>query len=111
MLGDFNGVIVDIPVGTGIYTAKKYSKLRQATIIVVDISMEMLKKALKRYKEDQINNVVYINGDVGSLPFVDKSIDLVLSMNGFHSFPNKELAVVEIARILKNNADFQVVFT
>ena len=68
---DFNGVLVDIPVGTGIYTAQKYSKLKQATIVVIDISMEMLKKAQKRYQEKQINNVVYIHGDVGCLPFVE----------------------------------------
>lgn len=107
---DFNGVIVDIPVGTGIYTVQKYAKLKQATIIVVDISMEMLKKAQERYKEDQIDNVLYIHGDVGSLPFVDKSIDFVLSMNGFHSFPNKEIAIIEMARILKTNAKFSGCF-
>jgi ubiquinone/menaquinone biosynthesis C-methylase UbiE len=51
-----------------------------------------------------------IHGDVGCLPFADKSIDFVLSMNGFHSFPNKEIAIVEIARILKTNAKFSGCF-
>ena len=101
---DFSGVMVDIPVGTGIYTAEKYSRLRNATIVVVDISLEMLKEAQKRYEEKHINNVVYIHGDVGCLPFADRSADFILSMNGFHSFPNKETAIVEMARILKPNA-------
>ena len=31
-------------------------------------------------------------------------------MNGFHSFPNKEMAIIEIARILKTNANFSSCF-
>ncbi len=107
---DFSGILVDIPAGTGIYTAEKYAKLTKATIFVVDFSLEMLKIAQNRYKEMNITNVTFIHGDVGCLPFADKSVDFALSMNGFHSFPNKKIALSEVARILKDNAKFSGCF-
>ena len=33
-----------------------------------------------------------MQGDIGKLPFEDGSFDLVLSLNGFHAFPDKEAA-------------------
>jgi ubiquinone/menaquinone biosynthesis C-methylase UbiE len=38
---------------------------------------------------------------VGKLPYEDDSFDAVLSMNGFHAFPNKDAAFSETARVLK----------
>lgn len=103
---NFSGILVDIPVGTGIYTAEKYSGLTNATLLVVDFSIEMLKIAQARYKDKNIHNVVFIHGDAGCLPFADKSVDIVLSMNGFHSFPEKETALSEMARVLKDKGQF-----
>jgi ubiquinone/menaquinone biosynthesis C-methylase UbiE len=103
---DFQGVILDVPVGTGIYMAEKYAVLKTATIIVVDFSLGMLKEAQKKYKERHIDNVIYIHGDVGHLPFENDSVDFVLSMNGFHSFSEKEKAVFELHRILKGKGKF-----
>ena len=41
-----------------------------------------------------------------SLPFADGSFDLVLSLNGFHAFPDKDAAFREICRVLKPGAIF-----
>lgn len=45
-------------------------------------------------------------GDVSNLPFETDSFDLVLSMNGFHAFPNKGAAFKETARVLKKGGIF-----
>ena len=45
-------------------------------------------------------------GDVGKLPFRDNSFDLVLSLNGFHAFPDKEAAYREIYRVLRPSGVF-----
>ena len=37
-----------------------------------------------------LRNVRFQQGDVGALPFENDSFDLVLSLNGFHAFPDKE---------------------
>lgn len=45
-------------------------------------------------------------GDVGALPFADESFDIVLSLNGFHAFPDKEAAYRETFRVLKKGGTF-----
>ena len=47
-----------------------------------------------------------IQGDVGNLPFEDSTFDVVLSMNGFHAFPDKEKAFDEVYRVLKTGGKF-----
>jgi len=40
------------------------------------------------------------------LPFQDESFDLVLSVNGFHQFEDKDLAFKEMHRVLKSGGIF-----
>lgn len=103
---DFKGKILDIPVGTGLFTASKYAKMKQAHIICVDYSPAMMEKAKKRFSDLGIKNVICVEGDVGNMKFADHSFDLVLSMNGFHAFPDKEAAWNEIDRVLKPGGTF-----
>lgn len=58
----------------------------------------MLDQAKKRIKE---NHVHFVQGDVGNLPAEDETYDIVLSMNGFHAFPDKRKAFAETNRVLK----------
>ena len=46
-------------------------------------------------------NVNCRQGDVGNLPYPDETFNIVLSMNGFHAFPDKERAFSETFRVLK----------
>lgn len=98
---DFNGSLLDVPAGSGLFTWKKYSRLKKAKITCVDYSQSMLDKAERVFKEVSINNVGFVQGDVGDMKFADNSFDIVVSMNGFHAFPNKERAFYEILRVLK----------
>ena len=45
-------------------------------------------------------------GDVGALSFGNSSFDIVLSLNGFHAFPDKEAAWREIFRVLRPGGVF-----
>lgn len=103
---DFDGVLLDVPVGTGILTVNKYRKLKKARIIALDYSFAMLQKAQHLYAENGIENVTFIRGDVGSLPIDHASVDLCLSMSGFHAFSDKARALSEIVRVLKVNKIF-----
>ena len=40
-------------------------------------------------------------GDAGALPYADGALDIVLSLNGFHAFPDKEAAYREVFRVLR----------
>jgi ubiquinone/menaquinone biosynthesis C-methylase UbiE len=103
---DFNGKMLDIPVGTAVFTADKYARLKGADITVLDYSIDMLSQAEKRFADMKIRNVTCLQGDVAKLPFETGSLDLVFSMNGFHAFPDKEKAFKETARVLKKDGLF-----
>ncbi|WP_036859544.1 MULTISPECIES: class I SAM-dependent methyltransferase [Prevotellaceae] len=105
---DFRGRLLDVPVGTAIFTAEKYRRLKGAEVIGLDYSEEMIAIATLRKKTEQIANLSLVQGDVGELPYANESFDCVLSMNGFHAFPEKEKAFSETFRVLKPGGCFYV---
>lgn len=98
---DFTGKLLDVPVGTAVFTTEKYERMAQADITCLDYSRHMLERAERRFLEAGITNVRTIQGDVGALPFTDGTFDFVLCMNGLHVFPDKDKAYSEILRSLK----------
>ena len=102
----FAGRLLEVPVGTGVLTMPVYRDLPDADITCLDYSPDMMSSARLRAKHMGINNVSFIQGDVGALPFDDASFDIVLSLNGFHAFPDKEAAWRETFRVLKPGGTF-----
>ncbi len=82
-------------MGTALFTASKYKCMKNAQITCLDYSEDMMKFAAKKFRNADIKNVTCLQGDVGALPFEDNSFNAVLSMNGFHAFPDKEAAFRE----------------
>lgn len=105
---DFAGKILDVPVGTAVFTERKWKTLTNAQITCLDYSEDMLEQARESLKEQ--GNVTCIKGDVGCLPMDDALFDIVLSMNGFHAFPDKEKAFRETWRVLKPGGKFIACF-
>ncbi len=98
---NFSGSLLEVPVGTGVLTMPIYKKLPNAGITCVDYSENMMAWAQRRADREGLSNVHFLQGDVGKLPFPDGSFDIVLSLNGFHAFPDKEAAYREVFRVLK----------
>ena len=103
---DFTGKLLEVPVGTGVLTMPVYRELPGAEITCLDYSPDMMAAAQERAKKAGIGNVRFVQGDVGALPFPDESFDIVLSLNGFHAFPDKEAAYRETFRVLKPGGTF-----
>ena len=103
---DFSGKLLEVPVGTGVLTMPVYRELPEAEITCLDYSSDMMAAAQERAKKAGIGNVRFVQGDVGALPFPDESFDIVLSLNGFHAFPDKEAAYRETFRALKKGGTF-----
>ena len=106
----FSGKLLDVPVGTGVFTCAKYGIMKNADISCLDYSEDMLEQAKARFAENGINNVTFLQGDVGALPFEDSAFDTVLSMNGFHAFPDKDRAFSEMTRVLKKGGKLVACF-
>ncbi|HOF81531.1 MAG: class I SAM-dependent methyltransferase [Bacteroidales bacterium] len=104
---DFQGEILDVPVGTAVFTAEKFRNMRNAKIVGVDFSKDMLSIANERVFREKIENVGLQHGDVCKLAFENERFDAVLSMNGFHAFPaSKYKSFCEIYRVLKRGGIF-----
>lgn len=103
---NFSGKMLEVPVGTGVLSMPVYETLPDADITCVDYSPDMMERAKRQAQKRGLKNVRFVQGDVGNLSFADKSFDLVLSLNGFHAFPNKEAAYCEVFRVLKPGGIF-----
>ena len=107
---DFGGKLLDVPVGTAVFTAEKYKRMGKADIIGLDYSQDMLDRARFRFSENGITNIKTMQGDVGAMPFDDGSFDYILCMNGLHVFPDKDKAHSEILRTLKQGGELLACF-
>ena len=107
---DFKGKMLDVPVGTAVFTTEKYKRMKQADITCLDYSQDMLEQAEYRFRGAGITNIKTMQGDVGALPFEEGSFDVVLCMNGLHVFPNKDKAYSEILRTMKSGGELLACF-
>ena len=103
---DFSGRLLEVPVGTGVLTMPVYRTLPEAEVTCLDYSPDMMDRARRRAAAMGLANVEFRQGDVGALPFADGSFDAVLSLNGFHAFPDKEAAFRETFRVLRSGGVF-----
>ncbi|HOF26536.1 MAG TPA: class I SAM-dependent methyltransferase [Clostridia bacterium] len=103
---NFSGRLLEVPVGTGVITMPFYRTLSDADITCLDYSPDMMSQAKVRAIGLGLENITFLQGDVGALPFRDNCFDAILSLNGFHAFPDKEAAYNETFRVLKSGGVF-----
>jgi ubiquinone/menaquinone biosynthesis C-methylase UbiE len=89
---------LDIATGSG-HTAFALAS-HVASVVGMDITMEMLREAENLKAERSVENVVFRNGDVHRLPFADGVFQLVTCRRAAHHFSNIALALQEIRRVL-----------
>jgi len=63
--------------------------------------MGMLQKARKRFLEHGVSNVHLFRADVANMPVTDDAVDIVLSMAGLHAFADKQGAIKEMRRVVR----------
>jgi ubiquinone/menaquinone biosynthesis C-methylase UbiE len=89
---------LDIATGSG-HTAFALAS-HVASVVGIDITMEMLREAESLKSERSVANVVFTAGDVHRLPFPDGAFQLVMCRRAAHHFSKIALALQEIRRVL-----------
>ena len=74
-------------------TMPVYQTMPQADITCLDYLPDMMRQAREKADRLHLKNVTFRQGDVSALPYADGAFDIVLSLNGFHAFPNKEAPI------------------
>lgn len=97
-------VLLDIATGGG-HTANAFAPLVKK-VIAVDLTAKMLEAAEKFIKENGHQNVEFVQGDAEQLPFSDESFDIVTCRIAPHHFPNVDLFIKEVHRVLKPGGQF-----
>jgi len=63
----FEGILLDVPIGTGAFTSSLYVGYPDAAIIGIDSSMNMLHKARERLLKAGLKNICLLRADAANL--------------------------------------------
>ncbi len=94
------GVLLKAPIATGIVIDKVLAPYHDIAVLGVDSSWKMLRKAKARLEEHGVPFLL-LRADLSRLPLRDNSVDGVQSVNGLHTFVERQKVVSEWLRVAK----------
>src|SRR5436190_4507302 len=98
--------VLDIPTGGGV-ALRGIRQGQGIRYVAADISPDMLERARRVARERGVEDQVeFETADVERLPFGVGEFDRVISFAGLHCFPRPRVAVLEIARVLRDGGEF-----
>jgi len=95
-------LVLDAAGGTGRWSIPMSEK--GCKVVLVDTSEGMLNIARKKIAEAGLeDNVIIRKGDITKLDYPAETFDLILCEHALFVFPNPEIVIKELARVLKRN--------
>jgi ubiquinone/menaquinone biosynthesis C-methylase UbiE len=94
-------IVLDVATGTGEPGLTIASILKNGKVTATDLSEKMVAVAEQNALKRGIKNFEAICCDASELPFEDDSFDAVTCRFGFNLFPDMDLALSEMIRVLK----------
>jgi ubiquinone/menaquinone biosynthesis C-methylase UbiE len=101
-----HGLILDLACGPGTVTRRLARVAPESTIVGLDLSHQMLERAVRLTAREGLDNVIYIRGSALTLPFKSEAFDAVTCCGALQLFSDQDRAVGEIARVLKRQGEF-----
>lgn len=92
-------VVLDTAAGTGRLTFAAAKKAKK--VVCTDLSMPMLKQAMRKAKRKGIDNVEFEVRDIFNLKDEDETYDIVMAGNVLHLLDEPKEAVRELWRVTK----------
>jgi ubiquinone/menaquinone biosynthesis C-methylase UbiE len=97
-----HGVLLDAGCGPGYLALEIARRYPEVNVRGIDISMEMLNiAAVNRSSSALQSRVNFQEADVLKLPFKSNSLDFTVSTLSMHHWPDADLSLLEIYRVLK----------
>ncbi|MEW5735247.1 MAG: class I SAM-dependent methyltransferase [Thermodesulfobacteriota bacterium] len=100
------GSLLDLACGPGIYTRPFARAMKAKPVVGVDLSMPMLRQALRYASRQNLDNLCFARASAFSLPFADRSFDVVNCCGALHLFGDTPRALTEISRVLSPGGRF-----
>jgi len=98
-----DGPFAEIGCGSLLFTAAMYRQRRKASALLIDRSVQMLRRAVRRLDASgrgDRDDVVALHADAGNLPVRAEVFSSVLSLNLLHVACNRQAVVSEFRRVL-----------
>ena len=96
-------VVLDLACGQGIKTTSYAASDPEVGLVVgIDLDAKALETAREFSRRRDVGRVTFVIADAGALPFRDESVDIVVSENAFEHMPRPQAALLEAARVLKD---------
>jgi ubiquinone/menaquinone biosynthesis C-methylase UbiE len=104
-----NITAIDLGFGTGFPLLEIAMRLgNHSTVYGIEIWTEAFEKVKEKMNDYGITNVKLIEGNIGSIPLTNNSVNLITSNNCLNNVQNIKMALMECSRIL--NTDGQFIF-
>lgn len=94
-------LVLDLCGGTGDITNLALRSFGRGQYIIYDLNLDMLRAGMHKISAKFENRVAYLQGDALKMPFADESLDKIVICFGLRNLPGVELALGEMARVLK----------
>lgn len=103
---DSSSIVLDIATGGG-HVVKSLAP-HAGQIFATDLTYEMLETA-KGHLDSGASNIFYVIADAESLPFLENTFDAVTCRIAPHHFPNPDIFIQEVSRVLKHGGKFLLI--
>ena len=99
--------VLDVAGGTGLFARAIAACV--GSVVVVDLTAEMLEQGKAQVQASKISNVEFEQGAAEQLPFPDGSFDAVVTRYTIHHFRHPVMALREMARVCRPGGQLVVV--
>ena len=100
--------VLDLACGPGLHTRPIARRLVKGRIVGLDLSRPMLDQARENARREHLSNLDLVRASALALPFADGVFDVVNCCGALHLFPDADLALREVARVLARGGRFTV---
>lgn len=102
-----NDIIADLGAGNGYFSIPMAKKSK--VVYAVDIEPKMLDMLRENAKQEQLENIRYVESDLDHIQLDDDSVSKAMISLVLHEVPDIDKTLVEIKRILRSRGQMLVI--